>query len=77
MIGVQPFRSVAEIRRATAKPAGNPDAAAFRRALGLTQKGMAERFGVSATSVHESEAGRRGVPLAIRQAMRAHAKPAG
>ena len=71
MIAFCAYRSVAEVRRATAKPAGNPEFAAFRRSLGLTQKDMAERFGVSASTIDKCETGKRSVPPGIRQAMRA------
>jgi DNA-binding XRE family transcriptional regulator len=75
MIATQQYRSVAAVRgaflgqREKLMAAPNAEATRFRRSLGLSQKAMAERFGVSASTWQKIELGLRSVPAAVLQAM--------
>lgn len=74
-LAVQQYRTVADIRGAVQAqkvkllPAPNGRAIAYRQSLGLSQRAMAARMGLSLSLWKKIEVGERSVPAAIRQAM--------
>lgn len=74
-IAVQQYRTVADIRGALQAqkvkllPTLNGRAIAYRQSLGLSQRAMAARMGLSTSLWKKIEAGERSVPAAIQQAM--------
>jgi ribosome-binding protein aMBF1 (putative translation factor) len=75
-LAAQQYRTIAEIRGAVQNqkvkllPAPNAAAIAYRQSLGLSQRAMAKRVGVSASLWNKIEAGERSVPESLRPMMR-------
>jgi DNA-binding transcriptional regulator YiaG len=75
-IAAQQYRTIADIRGAVQSqkvkllPAPNAEAIAYRQSLGLSQRSMSKRMGVSASLWQKIEAGERSVPETLRSMMR-------
>jgi DNA-binding XRE family transcriptional regulator len=75
-LAAQQYRTIAEIRGAVQNqkvkllPEPNAEAIAYRQSLGLSQRAMAKRVGVSASLWNKIEAGERSVPETLRPMMR-------